>query len=35
MSEEIDAVEVFKIAEKIERDGAAFYQKAARLFAES
>ena len=35
MCEEIDAVEVFKIAEKVERDGADFYQKAAQLFNES
>jgi rubrerythrin len=35
MYEEIDVVEVFKIAEKVERDGAAFYQKAAQLFHES
>ena len=35
MCEEIDAVEVLKIAEKVERDGAAFYQRAAHLFDES
>ena len=34
MSEEIDAVEVFKVAEKVERDGAAFYQRASKLFDE-
>lgn len=34
MSEEIDVAGVFKIAEKIERDGAAFYQRASRLFDE-
>jgi rubrerythrin len=35
MCEEIDAADVFKIAEKVERDAAAFYRKAAQLFDES
>jgi rubrerythrin len=32
MKETFNAVEVFKIAEQIERDGAAFYRKAAEMF---
>lgn len=35
MCEEIDVADVFKIAEKVERDGAAFYHRAALLFEES
>ena len=34
MCEKIDAVEVFRIGEKVERDGALFYQRAAQLFDE-
>ncbi|OHB56016.1 MAG: hypothetical protein A2173_07635 [Planctomycetes bacterium RBG_13_44_8b] len=32
MAVEFNALEVFKIAEKIERNGATFYRKAAELF---
>ncbi len=33
MEDMLNAVEVFKIAEQIERDGAEFYRQAARRFA--
>ncbi len=32
MDEKFNAIEVFTIAEQIERDGAAFYRKAAEMF---
>jgi rubrerythrin len=35
MAVELNAFEVFEIAEKIERNGAKFYKKAAELFDES
>ncbi len=35
MQDRFDAAEVFRIAEQIERDGAAFYRQAADRFADS
>ncbi len=35
MAVEFNAFEVFEVAEKIERDGAKFYRKAAELFDDS
>ena len=35
MTRTFNAIEVFEIAEQIERNGAAFYRKAAELFDDS
>ena len=35
MTREFNAIELFEIAEQIERNGAAFYRKAAALFEDS